>query len=137
MQTTTVTTASTPSTSKARLWTGRVITYILILFLLFDAFGKIVKQADTVSASAKMGWPVESLQPLGITLLIITILYAIRRTAVLGAVLLTAWLGGATAEMVRSKPEFLWFPIVFGILAWLALWLRDDRLSSHLPIGKD
>jgi len=137
MQTTTVTTASTPSTSKARLWTGRVITYILILFLLFDAFGKIVKQADTVLASAKMGWPVESLQPLGITLLIITILYAIRRTAVLGAVLLTAWLGGATAEMVRSKPEFLWFPIVFGILAWLALWLRDDRLSSHLPIRKD
>lgn len=137
MQTTTVTTTSTPSTSKARLWTGRVITYILILFLLFDAFGKIVKQADTVSASAKMGWPVESLQPLGITLLIITILYAIRRTAVLGAVLLTAWLGGATAEMVRSKPEFLWFPIVFGILAWLALWLRDDRLSSHLPIRKD
>jgi len=137
MQTTTVTTASTPSTSKARLWTGRVITYILILFLLFDAFGKIVKQADTVSASAKMGWPVESLQPLGITLLIITILYAIRRTAVLGAVLLTAWLGGATAEMVRSKPEFLWFPIVFGILAWLSLWLRDDRLSSHLPIRKD
>jgi hypothetical protein len=136
MQTTSITTTSAASTSKARLWTGRVITYLLIFFLLFDAFGKIVKQADTVSASAKMGWPVESLQPLGITLLIITILFAIPRTAVLGGVLLTAWLGGATAEMVRSKPEFLWFPIVFGILVWLALWLRDEKLSSHLPLRK-
>src|SRR5262249_41521092 len=103
MQTTTNANTSGATSSKGRLWTGRILTYILILFLLFDAITKAIKESHTVSSSEQMGWPVASLQPLGLVLLIITILYAIPRTAVLGAVLLTAWLGGATAEMVRAK----------------------------------
>lgn len=75
------------------------------------------------------------MQPLGFVLLVCTILYAIPRTAVLGAVLLTAWLGGATAENLRVGFP-VWFSVVFGLLVWLGLWLRDDRLRSHLPVRR-
>ena len=132
---TTLTQTTPASTSKGRLWTGRIITGICILFLLFDAITKIFKEHHTIEASAKVGWTAETIQPLGITLLIITILYMIPRTAVLGAILLTAWLGGATAENLRAGFP-MWFSIVFGILVWLGLWLRDTTLSSHLPLKK-
>jgi hypothetical protein len=133
---TTIAQSTLSTSSKGRLWTGRVISWLCILFLLFDAIMKVVREHHTIEASAKVGWPVETLQPLGFVLLICTILYAIPRTAVLGAVLLTAWLGGATAENLRSGfgP---WFSVVFGLLVWLGLWLRDGKLSSHLPVRKD
>ena len=121
--------------SKARLWTGRIISAICILFLLFDSITKIIRERHTIEASGKLGWPVETLVPLGWVLLLCTILYTIPRTAVLGAILLTAWLGGATAENLRSGFP-LWFSIVFGILVWLGLWLRDIHLSSHLPVKR-
>ena len=130
---TTITKPVTPSISKGRLWTGRVIFYILMLFLLFDAITKIIRERHTIEASGKIGWPVETLQPLGVVLLICTILYAIPRTAVLGAVLLTAWLGGATAENLRTGFP-IWFSVIFGILVWLSLWLRDEHLNTHLPV---
>lgn len=133
---TTIVNPALPSSSKGRLWTARVISWLCILFLLFDAISKIIRERHTIEASAKVGWPVETLQPLGFVLLICTILYAVPRTAVLGAVLLTAWLGGATAENLRTGfgP---WFSVVFGLLVWLGLWLRDDRLGKHLPLRKD
>jgi len=123
------------SIPKGRLWTGRVISWICILFLLFDASMKIILEHHTIESSAKVGWPVQTLQPLGFVLLIITILYAVPRTAILGAVLLSAWLGGATAENLRAGFP-LWFSVVFGILVWLGLWLRDERLRSHLPVRR-
>src|ERR1700744_1887509 len=67
--------------TKGRLWTGRIISGICILFLLFDAITKIFKEHHTIEASAKLGWPVDTLQPLGVVLLLCTILYAIPRTA--------------------------------------------------------
>lgn len=130
---TTITTPVAPSVSKGRLWTGRVITYLVILFMLFDATMKIVRERHVIETSAKMGWPVETLVPIGFVLLICTILYAIPRTAVLGAVLLTAWLGGATAENLRTGNP-IWFSIVFGILVWAGLWLRDEHLNTCLPL---
>lgn len=133
---TTLTSPAPASISKGRLWTGRIISWICILFLAFDGGTKAILEQHTVDAAGKMGWPVQTLQPLGIVLLISTLLYAIPRTAILGAVLLTAWLGGATAETVRANPGWWFFPIVFGLLVWLGIWLRDDRLRMHLPVRK-
>ena len=130
---TTITTSATSSSSKGRLWTGRVISYLVILFMVFDAGMKIIRERHVIDTSAKMGWPVETLVPLGFVLLISTMLFAIPRTAVLGAVLLTAWLGGATAENLRTGNS-IWFSVVFGILVWLGLWLRDELLNTHLPL---
>lgn len=132
---TTTTSPLTASIPKGRLWTGRIISWLCILFLVFDASMKIILEHHSVEASGKVGWPVQTLQPLGFILLACTILYAIPRTAILGAVLLTAWLGGATAENLRTGFG-VWFSIVFGILVWLGLWLRDDRLRSHLPVRR-
>jgi DoxX-like family len=134
MQTTVAT--STNTISKARLWTGRVIIGICTLFLLFDAITKVFRERHTIEACSTLGWPPETIQPLGFVLLICTILYVIPRTAVLGAILLTAWLGGATAVQVRIGYP-VYFSVVFGILVWLGLWLRDARLSWHLPTRRD
>jgi hypothetical protein len=89
------TTVATPKNtiSKGRRWTGLMITGICTLFLLFDAITKVFREHHTIEACSTLGWPPETLQPLGVVLLICTILYMIPRTAVLGAVLLTAWLG--------------------------------------------
>jgi hypothetical protein len=129
------TTPAINSIPKGRLWAGRVISWLCILFLAFDASMKIILERHTIETSAKVGWTASMLQPLGFILLACTILYAIPRTAILGAVLLTAWLGGATAENLRTGFS-IWFSVVFGILVWLGLWLRDDRLRSHLPIRR-
>jgi hypothetical protein len=125
----------TANIPKGRLWTGRIISWLCILFLLFDASMKIIRERHTIEASNHMGWPVDTLQPIGFVLLICTILYAVRRTAVLGAVLLTAWLGGATAENLRAGFS-IWFSIIFGLLVWLGIWLQDTHLSDHLPVKK-
>lgn len=130
-----MTTTTPASISKGRLWTGRIISGICILFLLFDSITKIFREHHTIEASAKVGWSANTIQPLGIVLLAITILYMIPRTALLGAVLLTAWLGGATAENLRAGFPW-WFSVVFGLLVWLGIWLRDDRLRTQLPVRK-
>jgi len=109
--------------------TGLVISWICILFLLFDAITKIIKEGHVVSACQQLGWPVETLTPIGVVLLVCTILYIIPRTAVLGAVLLTAWLGGGTAMNVRAGFPW-WFSVVFGLLVWLGLGLRDQRVKA-------
>src|SRR5258708_1162943 len=88
---------SIKSPSKATLWTERVITSICVLFLLFDSITKVIREAHTIEASLKLGWPENLIQGTGIILLVCTILYIIPRTAVFGAILLTAYLGGATA----------------------------------------
>ena len=134
METTNAT--SKPSISKGRLWTGQVITWICVLFLLFDAIMKIIRERHTIETSQHIGWPVETLVPLGFVLLVCTILYIIPRTAVLGAVLLTAWMGGGTAINVREGLPYI-FPIIFGLLVWLGLWLRDAQLGKHLPLRKN
>lgn len=132
---TTTTTPATASIPKGRLWTGRIISWLCILFLVFDASMKIILERHSVEGSAKVGWSEGMLQPLGSTLLICTILYAIPRTAILGAILLTAYLGGATAENIRAGFP-LWFSVIFGILVWLGIWLRDHRLRAEIPIRR-
>ncbi|HMH23134.1 MAG TPA: DoxX family protein [Puia sp.] len=122
---------SIKSPSKARLWAGRVIIALCVLFLLFDAIMKVIREAHTIEASVKIGWPEHSIQGIGVLLLICTILYIIPRTAFFGAILLTAYLGGATAINLRAGYSFL-FPVIFAVLVWLGLYLRDNKLSMFI-----
>jgi hypothetical protein len=124
--------------SKTAFWTGIVISALIVLFLLFDSISKILKTAATIQGSAEIGWPEESIQNLGLVLLICTILYIIPRTSILGAILLTGYLGGATAIMVRAETAghpFI-FPVVFGVLVWAGIFLRNNQLRSLIPFIK-
>ncbi|HXB35409.1 MAG TPA: DoxX family protein [Puia sp.] len=124
MQTTITNKAQAPS--KATLWTGRIIMGICVLFLLFDAVTKIFPNKYVLDASAKVGWTINTLRPLGIVLLLSTILYAIPRTTIFGAILVTAWMGGATASNILAGYNFI-FPIIFGILVWTGLGLTHSH----------
>jgi hypothetical protein len=126
---------STSTPSKTSLWIGWIISGLCILFLLFDAITKVIKEEHTIKASVQLGWPEHSIQGIGIVLLISTILYLIPRTSILGAVLLTGYLGGAIAIMVRAEQQ-LYFALVFGLLVWLGLYLRDEKLRGILPLRK-
>lgn len=120
--------------SKGMLWTGRVLTALIALFLLFDGSIKVLKLPAAVEGTVHAGYPPTAIVPIGLTLLICLALYLLPRTSILGAILLTGYLGGATATMVRiSNPWFL-FPTVFGILVWTSLYLRDGALRSLLPL---
>ena len=100
--------------------------------MLFDGAAKIVRFAPYVEGTVKAGFADNLVMPLGLVALIPTILYAIPQTSVLGAILLAAYFGGATATHVRLGQPF-WFPVVFGILTWLALYLREPRLRVLVP----
>jgi len=121
----------TARSATAKTWTARVLTSLLVLFLLIDGAGKVLRFAPYVEGTARVGYPVSCLIPLGLVLVACTILYVFPRTAVLGAVLLTAYLGGATATHVRMGEPFF-FPVVFGVLLWACLSVRDERLRTLL-----
>ncbi|HEV7796831.1 MAG TPA: DoxX family protein [Pyrinomonadaceae bacterium] len=122
--------------SKKKHWTGRIISALPILFLLVDGVMKLVKPRIVVETTVQMGYPASVILPLGIVLLISTVLYLIPRTAILGAILLTGYLGGAVATHVRIGAG--WFPVLFpviiGVLLWLGLYLRDERLRALVPL---
>jgi hypothetical protein len=118
--------------------TGWVLSGLTILFMLFDGGSKLALEHHTIEATTQIGYPVSALRPMGLTLLIITVLYAIPRTAVLGAVLLTGFLGGAVASKVRIvDPLFssVLFGVYMGIIAWAGLWLRDPSLRRIFPFS--
>jgi sorbitol-specific phosphotransferase system component IIC len=115
---------------------GIVISILCILFLLFDAIMKIIGERHSIEGSAQLGWPVEKVSALGILLLICTVIYAIPRTLILGAILLTAYLGAATAIMVRVGSPF-YFPVIFGILVWAGPFLRVPKLRGLIPLTKE
>lgn len=114
----------------ARVWAGRIVTTLVVLFLIFDGSTKIVEIAPVIEASAKVGLAKHLLPGIGTLLLACTAVYAIPRTAVLGALLLTAYLGGATAIHVRAGSGAFetFFAVGFGGLVWLGLVLREPRL---------
>lgn len=124
------------STAKWQLWTGRVLTTLSVLFLLFDAAGKFMMPIQVVEACRRLGFPVSLSPTLGVLLTLSTLLYAIPRTAVLGAVLLTGYLGGAVAIQMRAgSPTFeTVFPVIFGMLIWGGIYLRDGRLRRLFPL---
>lgn len=126
----------TAHTSKQKLWAGRIISALPALFLLVDGAMKLAKPSMVVEATIKLGYPERVILGLGIVLLICTILYVIPRTAVLGAVLLTGYLGGAVATHVRVGDALfaILFPVILGALVWAGLYLRDDRLRALIPL---
>jgi hypothetical protein len=125
--------------SRTALWAGRIISGLPILFLLMDGIMKLFKPAFVVEATVKLGYPENVIVPLGIVLTICTLLYAIPRTAILGAILLTGYLGGAVATHVRlSEGLFpMTFPIILGVLIWGGLWLRDVQLRALIPLRQE
>ena len=127
-------TAQSNSVSKSSAWAGRIISVLVVLFLLFDSAIKVLKLAAAVDGTVQVGYPATVVRPLGIVLLACVILYVIPRTSILGAILLTGYLGGATATMVRLSNALFWMPIAVGVLAWLGIFLRDDRLRTLIPL---
>ncbi len=131
--------------SRPMVITGYVLSVLAILFLLMDAVIKIVPPEMVLDINRKLGYPDSAVVPIGIVLLICTVLYAIPRTSVLGAILLTAHLGGAIATHVRvSSPQTnqgfggelfsIIFPVIIGLFIWGGLYLRDGRLRALIPL---
>jgi hypothetical protein len=127
-------TTLTPGISSAQRWAGRVMSGLVALFLLWDGVMKILKPAFVVKATLGLGYPESEIVGIGMVLLACTLLYLLPRTAVLGAVLLTGYLGGAIASQVRVQASWfnVVFALVFGCLLWGGLWLRDVRARNFL-----
>lgn len=112
--------------ARAVVWTGRVLTGLIVAFLLVDAIGKLIPVAPVIEGTQQLGFAVGVLRPLGLVLAASTLLHVIPRTQLLGAVLLTAYLGGATATHVRAGTPF-WFPVAVGVVLWFAYGLRSPQ----------
>jgi len=122
--------------TKKRSWAGIIVSALPILFLLMDAGMKLAKLDFVVTATVALGYNESVIIPIGIVLLVCTILYVIPATAIFGAVLLTAYLGGAVATHVRLGNSLfgnLLFPVYIGIMLWLGLYLRETRLRALVP----
>ena len=123
--------------SKKGLWAGRILSGLVVLFLIPDGIIKFIKPAPVVDAFAHLGLPLSISVTLGIILLLSTVLYAIPATSVLGAILLTGYLGGAVSTHLRiGDPLFshVLFPTYLGLLLWLGLYLREERLRALIPL---
>ena len=130
----------TGETSNAALWTGRIMSGLVIAFMLLDGAMKLVQLDVVVTTSEQMGIPGSLARTLGVIGLICTLLYAVPRTSVLGAILLTGYLGGAIASHLRlGDPIFTHtlFGLYLGLLAWGGLYLRDARLRALIPLRVD
>jgi hypothetical protein len=117
-------------------WAGRIMSALPALFLLVDGAMKLVKPEPVVKATVELGYSESVIFSLGIVLLACTVLYLIPQTAVLGAILLTGYLGGAVATHVRVGAGWfpISFPVVLGMLLWGGLVLRNDRLRNVIPL---
>ena len=133
MATTTIATSN-----KLQLWAGRILSILPALFLLLDGVMKLVKPAFVVEATVKLGYPESTIVGLGIVLVAGTILYLIPSTSVLGAIVLTGYLGGAVATHVRvGGPLFpIIFPVIIGAMLWGGLYLRNERLRALIPLQR-
>jgi len=128
----------TAVSNKAR-WTGRILSGFAVLFLAFDGAIKVINIPAVVQSSKQLGYPPAVMPAIGIVLLVCIVLYAIPGTAVLGAILLTGYLGGAVATHVRmGNPlvSHILFPVYAGVLIWGGLYLRDGRLRELIPLER-
>jgi ABC-type spermidine/putrescine transport system permease subunit II len=121
--------------SKKLLWTGHIVSGLAALFFLMDGVMKLFKPAVVVEATRQLGYPETDIVGIGILLLTCTLLYLFPRTSILGAILLTGYMGGAVASQVRVGAGWfnVAFAVVFGVLVWTGLWLRDVRVRNLLP----
>lgn len=124
------------ASGRAARTTGRILSGLSIAFLGMDAIVKVLLIEPVRAGASQLGYPPETMVPIGITLLVCTLLYAAPRTAVLGAILLTGYLGGAVATHVRILNPLIthaFFPLYLGAFVWGGLLLRDARLRAFLP----
>ena len=121
--------------STKSLWTGRILSALPVLMLLLSGVMKLVKPAPVLEGFLHLGYSANLALPIGITELACTAIYVIPRSSVLGAILLTGYLGGATATHVRVGEPFFG-PVLLGVLVWGGLFLRDPRLRELLPLKK-
>ena len=126
----------TAANPKWMLWTGRVLTALIVLFMLFDGSFKIIKHPMVVEGTAKLGYPENTILWIGLAATVSALIYAIPQTTVLGAILLTGYLGGAVATHVRVSEKDYFFAIFFGVLTWLGIYLRDPRLRVLVPLSQ-
>ena len=136
-----MTISETAPVSSGALWTGRVLSGVIILFMIFDGAIKLPPLDIVTQTMVQLGWPADPnvARMLGIIGLISTALYAWPRTSVLGAILLTAYMGGAIATHVRiGSPLFshMLFGVYLGGILWGGLFLRDPRLRALIPFGR-
>lgn len=122
----------TAATPKAMLWTGRVLTAAAALMLLFSGAMKLAKPAAVTEEFTRLGYPEHVIVGIGITEILCTILYLVPQTSVLGAILLTGYLGGATATHLRVGDPLI-PPVIIGMVVWLGLFLRDARIRALIP----
>ena len=122
------------ATSKTVFWSGWVLSGLAIVFLAFDSLIKVLNMAPAVEATTQLGYAASLVVPLGIVELLCLVIYAIPRTAVFGAILMTGYLGGALATQVRAGASLfaLVFPLIIGALVWGGLLLRDERARALL-----
>lgn len=131
--------AQTAGVSKGQLWTGRILSGLVVAFLVFDATIHLMKPAPVVAGFAQLGFPLSTAVPLGIIELAFIVIYLIPRTSVFGAILLTGYLGGAIAAQVRiGAPLFstTLFPIYVALFLWGGLYFRDARVRALIPLAR-
>jgi DoxX-like family len=122
--------------SKISLWTGRIMGGLVAAFMVFDAVIHLMKPAPVLEAFAKLGFPIRLAVPLGIIELVCVLLYVIPQTSILGAILLTGYLGGAIAIQLPTGNSLfgeVLFPVYIGVMVWGGIYLRDDRLRTLIP----
>lgn len=125
------------NTGKGKRWAGYILSGLPAIFLILDAVGKLFKPEVVVKGTVELGYPESVIVPLGILLLVCTIIYLIPQTAVLGAILLTGYLGGTVATHVRiGNPLFthILFGVYLGVMLWLGIYFRDSRLRQLVPL---
>jgi len=121
--------------TRTKIWTGRTLSALATLFLLFDSSGKLLRLAPVIKGTGELGYPLSAIVPIGAVILACTIIHLVPRTAIVGAVLLTGFLGGAVASQVRvGNPLFshVLFPTYVAVLIWGGLYLRDARVRAVL-----
>ena len=126
-----------PVSNKTR-WTGRILSTLGVLFMLLDSLSHLAKPAPVAEAFARLGYPLSLSFGIGILGLVCAVIYAIPRTSILGAILLTGYLGGATAANLRvNDPLFeTLFPIIFGVVVWSGIFLRNNLLRRLIPMQR-
>jgi hypothetical protein len=124
--------------SKRSLWTGRVISGLVVLFMVFDGVTKVIKEPHVMAASVQLGFAASTVVWIGAVALVCTAIYVIPRTSILGAILLTGYLGGAVATNVHAGTVLFntLFPAIFCALVWAGIYLRDERLQALIPLRR-
>jgi DoxX-like family len=126
------------SASNAVIWVGRMVSTLVVLFCAFDGIMKVIREPHVIAASADFGFSASQIVLIGVLMLLCTVLYTIPRTAILGSVVLTGYLGGAVVSNMRvGHPVFeCIFPVIFAVLAWGGLFVREPRLRELIPFRK-